>query len=249
MSQTKLLRIGRVLGLLCAAVVAVPVVYAVVSLAVGYGLYALWGVVGLALAAVEVARSPSLGSLRTLAGIGFWLSLALLLCAGTLCGAWIVVRRLGAMIVRRAGPGNRTPSPRASARGAMRWGVPLLVPLLLGGAWLALPPARDERPKTHLTLYLDPAVIAGGGALVVAGIPVPDAPWRALPLGDDLAMLDPANPKAAEVGPEDRHFGAVITSAVAIVEFRYPEAGPTPSTSAPCPAPTTPSGDRCVRSG
>ncbi len=89
MARSRVSRAGRILGLLCAAVLAIPVVYALGGLALIYGLYALWGLVGLALGLSEAVRSPSLGDLGTLAGIGLWISFVLILSAGILYGLWV----------------------------------------------------------------------------------------------------------------------------------------------------------------
>lgn len=225
MVRSSLSRAGRILGLLCAALFAIPAIYALGSLALIYGLYALWGLVGVVLAVFEMTRSPSLGDLRAFAGIGFWISLVLMLSAGTLYGIWVAVRSFGAFALREPRAGGDLVRPGGVRRYPARWRLLLLVPPALGSAWLLLPPGRDERPKAHVTIYLDPALVASGGALVVAGVPMPEAAWRSIPAGDNPAMLDPANPKGAQAGPADRHFGAVVAGAVAVVEFRYPEGG------------------------
>lgn len=116
------------------------------------------------------------------------------------------------------------------------------VALLVALAAATLLTACNKEPvmETHLTIYLDPAIVRDGGMVIVSAIPVPDAEWQAMPVTDEVAMLDPTNPKGADVGPEDRHFGVIIRSPAASVEFPVPEGGtytfnllPEPTVSGP----------------
>jgi hypothetical protein len=64
------------------------------------------------------------------------------------------------------------------------------------------------------------------GALIVGHyISAPSPEWRAIKADDNPAVADDGNPKKAQVGEHDKLFGAVVSSPVTIVEFRYPENG------------------------
>lgn len=78
---------------------------------------------------------------------------------------------------------------------------------------------------SHVTIYLEPPILVEGGAIIVAGRPIPDDEWRSIPQTRNLASGDAENPKRDQVQASDRLFGAVIRSPVSIVELAYPENG------------------------
>jgi hypothetical protein len=88
----------------------------------------------------------------------------------------------------------------------------------------------DRKVNTHVTIYVDTALQQEGGAVVVSAIPVNPQTWldiqnAAKQSTTNLAMLDPQNPKAAQVKTVDQHVGVIVSSAVSIVEIHYPQDG------------------------
>jgi hypothetical protein len=88
----------------------------------------------------------------------------------------------------------------------------------------------DRKVNTHVTIYVSRALQQEGGAVVVSGIPVNPQAWldiqnAAKHSTANLAMLDPQNPKAAQVKAVDQHMGVMVSSAVSIVEIYYPQDG------------------------
>jgi hypothetical protein len=82
-----------------------------------------------------------------------------------------------------------------------------------------------DAANTHVTIYLEPPILEEGGAIIVSGVPVPHEEWRTIPPGENPAANDVENPKTQEVEAQDRHFGAIASSPVTVVEFPYPENG------------------------
>lgn len=96
---------------------------------------------------------------------------------------------------------------------------------LLSTLAVSLAQQDEVSMNTHLTIYVTPELAKDGGVVIVSGIEVPLADWQALPATNAIAMLDPANPKAAQVTPQDKHFGVLVTEAITRVEFVYAEGG------------------------
>jgi hypothetical protein len=84
---------------------------------------------------------------------------------------------------------------------------------------------KDQLLKTHITIYVDNPVLLDGGIVLVAGIPINEKKWRVLENTNNIAMLDPGNPKTKDVKVGDKHFGVVVSSVASAVEFYYPENG------------------------
>jgi hypothetical protein len=97
--------------------------------------------------------------------------------------------------------------------------------LALAAALFPMSCQSEPKMNTHLTVYVTPQLAQSGGLVIMSGVGVPVADWDLLPQTNGLAMLDPANPKAGQVEPSDKHFGVVVSEAVTRVEFVYPKQG------------------------
>jgi hypothetical protein len=100
--------------------------------------------------------------------------------------------------------------------------------------------SESERMATsHLTIYVDPAVQADGGVVTVVGMPMDEKQWQAIDTSSSTAMLDPANPKAKQVKPIDKHFGVTLRSSASVVEIYHPKTGTFTYNFLPLPLPKT----------
>jgi hypothetical protein len=88
----------------------------------------------------------------------------------------------------------------------------------------------DRQALTHVTIYVDTELQQAGGVVVIAGIPVDTQKWlqikkEAKEEVNNLAMLDPQNPKLKQVKSTDLHSGVIIASAASTIEIYYPKDG------------------------
>jgi hypothetical protein len=107
----------------------------------------------------------------------------------------------------------------------------LLLAGLAGGAheWVFGSEA-DRQVQTHVTIYVDAPLQQDGGVVIVAAIPVDEQKWLQMSSAakenpNNLAMLDPLNPKIKKVKVGDLHSGIVISSAASTVEIYHPKNG------------------------
>jgi hypothetical protein len=98
---------------------------------------------------------------------------------------------------------------------------------------------RDRMATSHLTIYIDPALQADGGVTTVVGMPMDEKQWQAINSNHSAAMLDPANSKAKQVKPIDKHFGVTLTSSASVVELYHPKNGTFTYNFLPLPLPKT----------
>lgn len=89
---------------------------------------------------------------------------------------------------------------------------------------LLIPRGGDTVLKSHLTFYVGDPALSQGGAVIVAGLPIPMEEWTQL-TGFNLATDDADNRKRPEIGPQDRLFGISLTNRYTFVELYYPEGG------------------------
>lgn len=83
---------------------------------------------------------------------------------------------------------------------------------------------REEKLKSHVTLYVGEPLLSKGGTVIVGSVPLPEEEWRVLD-GLNLADADDGNAKRRQLGPQDRLFGAYVSGPVSYVEMYYPEGG------------------------
>jgi hypothetical protein len=83
----------------------------------------------------------------------------------------------------------------------------------------------EPKPRTHLTIYVQPPLSVEGGSISVAGRAIPEEEWRRMQDGPNPAESDTSNPKRQHVNAGDQHIGVTASSRATVVEFFYPENG------------------------
>jgi hypothetical protein len=84
---------------------------------------------------------------------------------------------------------------------------------------------EEKKMKSHLTIYLRPPLLDGGGTVFVLPKPIPVEQWRQNTGFPNPALEDEWLKINKPIPQTDRRLGVVLSDSISIVQFDYPENG------------------------
>jgi hypothetical protein len=85
--------------------------------------------------------------------------------------------------------------------------------------------SEEQKMKSHLTIYLKPPLLDGGGTVFVLPKPIPVEQWRQTTSLPNPALQDEWIKENKKIPQTDRYLSVVISESISIVQFYYPEGG------------------------